>query len=92
MNHNLNETECIIHRSICVIKQFLIHFILILHSSDLNLSQLRNKINYNFGTTGYRLKIQKAKFVTIEFPIELSNIYLTKFFFCRTMLAKVSLS
>ena len=40
------------------------------------------KINNNFGTTGHRRKIQKAKLVRIKFPIELSNFYLSKTFFC----------
>ena len=39
------------------------------------------KIHYNFETTKCKLKIQKAKFVRIKFPIELSNFYLTKTFF-----------
>ena len=42
--------------------------------------QLKYKINYNFGTRGHKLKIQKDKLVRIKFPIELSNFYLTKFF------------
>ena len=42
-----------------------------LPSSDFSSSQLKNKINHNFGTTGYILKIQKAKLVSIKFPIEL---------------------
>ena len=40
------------------------------------------KINNNFGTTGHRRKIQKAKLVRIKFSIELSKFYLSKTFFC----------
>ena len=50
-------------------------------SSDSSSSQLKYKINYNFGTTGHRLKIQKAKLVRIKFPIELSNLIDKNIFF-----------
>ena len=40
-----------------------------------------------FGTTGHRLKIQKAKLVRIKFPIELSNFYLQKRFWIKLLLA-----
>ena len=78
---------CMIHKLIFVIQQFSFPFIQIFPSSDLSSSQLRNKISYNFGTTGHRLKIQKAKLVRIKFPIELSNIYLTKTFFSDSLTA-----
>ena len=66
------------HRLISVIQPFLIPLIQILPSSDLSLSQLKNKIDNNFGTTGHRIKIQKAKLVRNKFPIELFNFYLAK--------------
>ena len=64
----------------------LVYLIKILPSSDSSSSQLKNKINHNFGTTGHRLKIQKAKLVRIKFPIELSNftwqnVFCIKFFY-----------
>ena len=64
-----------------------------------NIAQLRpqlkpakNKINYIFGTSGQKLKIQKAKLVRIKFPIELSNFYLAKNVFWTKLFLPVKLN
>ena len=61
---------CIILRLIFVIQQLLIPFVQLLPSSDISSSQLRNKINYNFWTTGHRLKkLKRLNWLESNFPL-----------------------
>ena len=92
MNHNITQIDMDNPQTQFVFQPFLIPSIKILPSSDLSPSQLKNKIIYNFWTTGLRLKIQKAKLVKMKFPISVQFSPDKNVFWYRIIFTKLSLS